>query len=171
MRCSVYIATSLDGFIARPDGGLDWLARVQRDGEDYGYAEFLAGVDTLILGRNTYDTVLGFGEWPFAGKRVIVMSSRAIASTQGERQFAGEPRTLVEQLEAEGARRAYVDGGALIRSWLRAGLIDDLTLSIVPIVLGRGLPLFGELPEQALELEASQAYASGLVQLRYRVVR
>lgn len=170
LRCSVFIATSLDGFIARRDGSLDWLERVQQPDEDYGYAELFASIDTLVLGRNTYDTVLGFGEWPYADKRCIVVSNRAFEPRHSERRFAGDLRTLVAELEAEGAQRAYVDGGALIRGFLAAGLIDDITLSIVPVLLGSGIPLFGHgVPERALVLESSRAFATGLVQNCYRV--
>lgn len=168
-RCSVFIATSLDGYIARSDGTLDFLSIVEQEGEDYGFAEFFATVDALVIGRNTYETALGFPEWPYEGKRCIVLTHRAAPSQHGEQFFAGEPTALVEQLTLTGAQRLYVDGGAVIRHFLSHDLIDDLTISIVPTLLGRGITLFGpELPEQRLLLESSQAYASGLVQLRYK---
>lgn len=167
-RCSVFIATSLDGYIARPDGTFDFLSIVERPGEDYGFADFFATVDALVVGRNTYQTALGFPEWPYAGKRCIVLTHREAPSVHGEQFFSGAAPALVEQLALAGAQRLYVDGGAVIRDFLAAGLIDDMTLSVVPVLLGRGIPLFGaEVPEQRLKLESSQAYASGLVQLRY----
>jgi dihydrofolate reductase len=167
-RCSVFIATSLDGYIARADGTFDFLSIVERPGEDYGFAEFFSSVDALVIGRNTYETALGFPEWPYAGKRCIVLTHREAPSVHGEQFFAGEPAALVEQLALSGAQRLYVDGGAVIRQFLRGGLIDDLTLSIVPVLLGHGIPLFGsELPEQRLKLESSRAFESGLVQLSY----
>jgi len=167
-RCSAFIACSLDGYIARPDGTLDFLATVERANEDYGFAEFFGSVDALLIGRNTYETALGFAEWPYAGKRCVVLTHRETPSVHGEQFFAGEPAALLEQLALSGAQRLYVDGGAVIREFLQQGLIDDLTLSIVPVLLGTGIPLFGsELPEQKLRLESSKAYESGLVQLRY----
>ena len=167
-RCSVFIATSLDGYIARPDGTFDFLSIVERPGEDYGFAEFFASVDALVIGRNTYETALAFPEWPYAGKRCIVLTHRETASVHGEQFFAGAPSALVDQLGLTGAQRLYVDGGAVIREFLAADLIDDLTLSVVPMLLGKGIPLFGaEVPEQRLALESSKSYESGLVQNCY----
>lgn len=167
-RCSAFIATSLDGYIARTDGTLDFLSSVERPNEDYGFAEFFASVDALLIGRNTYETALGFPEWPYAGKRCVVLTHRETPSIHGEQFFAGEPAALLEQLALSGAQRLYVDGGAVIREFLMQGLIDDLTLSIVPLLLGSGIPLFGsELPERKLRLESCKSYESGLVQLRY----
>jgi dihydrofolate reductase len=167
-RCSVFIATSLDGYIARPDGTFDFLSIVERSGEDYGFAEFFASIDALVIGRNTYETALAFPEWPYAGKRCIVLTHRETPSVHGEQFFAGAPRALVDQLGLTGAQRLYVDGGAVIREFLAGDLIDDLTVSIVPMLLGKGIPLFGaEVPEQRLVLEGSKSYESGLVQLCY----
>lgn len=167
-RCSVFIATSLDGFIARPDGTFDFLSIVEQPDEDYGFAEFFGTVDALVIGRNTYETALAFPEWPYPGKRCIVLTHRETPSVHGEQFFAGAATALVEQLALSGAQRLYVDGGAVIRDFLAAGLIDDLTISIVPVLLGSGISLFGaEVPEQRLALDSSQAYPSGLVQLRY----
>jgi dihydrofolate reductase len=167
-RCSVFIATSLDGFIARQDGTLDFLSIVEQPGEDYGFAEFFGSVDALVIGRNTYETALGFPEWPYAGKRCFVLTHRETPSQHGEQFFAGAAAGLVDQLAVGGAQRLYVDGGAVIREFLQADLIDDLTLSIVPVLLGSGIRLFGgEVPEQRLTLESSRSYPAGLVQLRY----
>lgn len=167
MQRSVFIATSLDGYIARPDGALDWLRIVERPGEDYGYAEFAATCDALVIGRRTYDTVLGFDSWPYDGKRVIVMTHRRLAARHGEEGFDGSAEELVSRLAAEGTRRLYLDGGAVIRQFLAADLLDDLTISIIPIVLGAGTPLFGG-TEHGLVLEGVAQFDSGLVQLRYR---
>lgn len=167
-RCSVFIATSLDGFIARPNGTFDFLSIVEQPDEDYGFADFFATVDALVIGRHTYETALGFPEWPYAGKRCIVLTHRETPSQHGEQFFAGAASALVEQLALGGAQRLYVDGGQVIRDFLVADLIDDLTLSIVPVLLGSGIRLFGEeVPEQRLQLASSQSYPSGLVQLRY----
>ncbi|HKY40266.1 MAG TPA: dihydrofolate reductase family protein [Polyangiaceae bacterium] len=167
-RCSVFIATSLDGYIARKDGSFDFLSIVEQPNEDYGFAEFFATVDVLVIGRHTYETALGFPEWPYAGKRCIVLTHRETPSVHGEQFFAGAATGLVEQLGLGGAQRLYVDGGAVIRDFLAAGLIDDMTISIVPVLLGEGIALFGpEVPEQRLVLESSRSYPSGLVQLHY----
>src|SRR3954470_18726807 len=121
MTVSVYIAVSVDGFIARKDGGLDWLDRVQRDGEDYGYAVFAATVDVIVMGRATYETARGFDAWPYAGKRVVVLTHRAIKDAPDgvearDLDGAGEVRAFVAELSG----RVYVDGGAVIRSFLAA---------------------------------------------------
>jgi dihydrofolate reductase len=167
-RCSVFIAASLDGFIARRDGGIDWLSIVETPGEDYGYAKFFAGVDALILGRRTYDTVLGFPAWPYGDKRCVVLTHNPPPSRHGERFHTGPPAPLLTALHADGVRRVYVDGGAVIQLFLREGLIDDITLSIIPVVLGDGIPLFaGGGPGRRLRLAGSQAFPSGLVQLTY----
>lgn len=165
---SVYIATSLDGFIAREDGSLDWLMPFQIADEDYGYNAFFASVDALVVGRATYETVLGFEGWPYAGKRVVVMTHRPLTPRHGERAYGGDPAALLDALGAEGFGHVYVDGGAVIRQFLEAGLVDQLTLSIVPVLLGRGKPLFGGTPEMRWQHVESRAYATGLTQLKYR---
>jgi dihydrofolate reductase len=168
MRSSVYIATSLDGYIARADGRIDWLARVERDGEDYGYARFFDSVDVVVLGRKTYDTVLGFDVWPYVGKRCVVVTHAPPRPRRDETYFAGDATALHAALRRDGARRVYVDGGSVIQQWLAAGLVTDMTVSIVPIALGAGVPLFGPSSgEVALRLDACQAFPSGLVQVRY----
>jgi dihydrofolate reductase len=168
MRCSVYIAMSLDGFIARSDGRFDWLSTVERAGEDYGYKKFHDSVDTMIVGRKTYETVLAFDPWPYAGKRCVVMTHAAPQAKHGEELFAGPPDALVARLSAEGAKRAYVDGGAVIQQFLAAGLIDDMTVSVIPILLGEGIRLFGKTGRDVpLRLVASRGFESGLVQLEY----
>jgi dihydrofolate reductase len=171
MQCSVFIAVSLDGFIARSDGSIDWLALVEREGEDYGYRNFLASVDTLVVGRSTYNLALGFEPWPYAGKRCVVLTHAPPAPRHDEEFYSGSPRELCAKLAAQGARRVYVDGGAVIQQFLTANLITDLTLSVIPVLLGEGIRLFGttagDLP---LELLASHRFDSGLVQLKYRVL-
>jgi len=165
---SVFIATSLDGYIARPDGGIDWLKIVEQPGQDYGYKAFADSVDTLVMGRKTYDVALGFGTWPHSGKRCIVLTHRYSAPCFGEEFMFGDPRMIAGKLGDEGARRVYVDGGDIIRQFLEAALIDDLTLSVVPILLGDGIPLFRRgMPEQRLKLVEGRTFPSGLVQLRY----
>jgi dihydrofolate reductase len=169
-RCSVYIAVSLDGYIARADGGLDWLAVVERPGEDYGYKAFFDSVDVLVIGRKTYETALGFEHWPYEGKRCIVVTRSSRTARHGETFHAGALTSLLDRLEAEGAQRVYVDGGALIRSFLAEDLVDDMTLSVIPVLLGAGISLFGAV-ERRLSLVASRSFPSGLVQLSYNVER
>lgn len=166
MRCSVFIATSLDGYIARRDGGLDWLAIVEQPGEDYGYRAFERTVDAIVIGRKTYETALGFGAWPYGDKRVVVLTHQPLASRHGEQIVDASPPELVERLARDGVQHAYIDGGTVIRQFLAANLIDDLTLSVLPMLLGDGIRLFGD-AELRLALDGVRSWSSGLVQLRY----
>ena len=169
-KISVFIATSLDGFIARSNGSIDWLSQVENPGEDYGYGEFFASVDTMVIGRKTYETALSFPDWPYAGKRVVVMTHQSFDSQLGEEFFSGSPAELARKLQEGGAEHLYVDGGATIRGFLAENLVDELTISVIPILLGEGRPLFGAgVPEARLVLQSSQSYPKGLVQLRYRL--
>lgn len=176
---SVYIATSVDGFIARPDGTLDWLLGAgQGAGEDYGYQGFMASIDVLLLGRKTFATVLSFEHWPYGSRRVVVMSRtpEAVEVPAGLRQTvvvtSAAPRQVLEQLAREGFTHAYLDGGMLIQSFLREGLVDDLTLTRAPVLIGEGVPLFGALPNDVrLHHLATHAYATGFVQTTYTVAR
>src|SRR5574337_901009 len=150
-RCSVFVGVSLDGFIARPDGALDWLAPFE--GSEHGYQAFLDSVDAVVIGRATYDVVLGFDTWPYGGKRVLVLTHRPPAARHGETFLAGAPAEVVARLAAGGVRGEYVDGGEGVSQFLAAGLVDDLTLTFVPVVLGDGIRLFrAPLPQRALRL-------------------
>jgi dihydrofolate reductase len=169
-RCSVFIAASLDGFIARRDGGLDWLGVAETPGEDYGFAPFLAGVDGLLLGRATWEVVRGLDPWPYAGKRVAVLAHGRREARHGETFHAGDPAAVLDALGAEGLRHVYADGGSVVSQLLAAGRVDGLTVSILPVLLGDGIPLFqGPLPERALVLESARPFPTGVVQLRYGV--
>ncbi|MEM9755593.1 MAG: dihydrofolate reductase family protein [Pseudomonadota bacterium] len=171
----VFIATSLDGFIARPDHSLDWLASAAPEDEDHGYDAFIAKIDGIVMGRATFQAVLGFTPWPYDRPvRVISRSLTPDAVPQALRAsvriLSGRPADVLATVAAEGWRRAYVDGGRLIQSFLADGLIDDLTLTRVPILIGAGRPLFGALPRDIpLIHETTRTFASGLVQSRYRV--
>lgn len=177
--CAAFLAVSVDGFIAREDGSVDWLNEINAampPGEDGGYGDFIATVDAIVMGRHTFATALTFGAWPYGTMPVHVLSRRGTmipAALAGTVTTSGEaPATLVSRLGAAGHRRLYVDGGATVRSFLEAGLIDDLTLTTIPVILGQGIPLFGAaLPEVALELGAVRELPLGLVQVRYRVRR
>jgi dihydrofolate reductase len=159
---------SLDGFIAGPHDELDWLERGGGPPEDHGYAAFFASVDALLVGRRTWEVVRGFPEWPYGGKAVHVLSHRPGEARHGERFHAGPPADVLEALGAEGVRRVYVDGGAVVSQHLAAGLLDELTISILPVVLGAGIRLFQEAgPERWLTLRESRSWPSGLVQLHY----
>jgi dihydrofolate reductase len=168
-RVSAYIAVSLDNFIARDDGALDWLADVQdAGGGDYGYAAFMDTIDTVVIGRETYDAVRTFDTWPFTEKRVIVLTNRALTPAFGEEVYAGALTPLMERLGDAGSARVYLDGGATIRQGLDEGIVDDLTLSIVPVILGAGRPLFARgVPGSSWKLLRADTHPTGLVQLQY----
>jgi dihydrofolate reductase len=172
MTVSVFVGISVDGFLARPDGALDFLPE---DGEPHGYDEFVVSVNALVIGRNTFETVLGFGSWPYGTKRVVVLSSRAVdlsAVREGVvEQMAGEPAGIVAKLAASGAEHLYVDGGITIQRFLRAGLVQRLVITRVPVLIGAGIPLFGSLARDLrLRHIATRHYPSGLVQSEYEVV-
>jgi dihydrofolate reductase len=167
---SVFIAASLDGFIARRDGSIDWLSIHALDKEPNGYDEFIGSVDAIVIGRGTYDTVLGFRDWVYGNKRVIVLTRGTYESRHGEEFYSGEPHGLLPRVAD--CRRVYVDGGNVISQFFAADLIDDVTVGILPIVLGGGIRLFpGGEGEHRLVLERHHAYHSGMVQLQYRVRR
>jgi dihydrofolate reductase len=173
MIVSVFVGTSVDGFIARPNGALDFLP--VGGGEAHGYDEFIATVDALVIGRNTFETVLGFPTWPYGDRRVVVLSSRPLdlSAVGGGRveQMAGNPAEIVAKLAASGAHHLYVDGGITVQRFLREGLVDHLTITRVPVLIGEGIPLFGSLPHDLrLRHVATQHYASGLVKSEYHVV-
>jgi dihydrofolate reductase len=180
----VFIATSLDGFIARPDGRLDWLPGATPDGvpapagEDHGFLAFMAGVEVVVMGRVTFETVRAFRPWPYAGKRLVVLSGTLTAADvpeelrEGVVVHAGPVERLAAELREQGVGGVYVDGGQTVRAFLRAGLLDELTVTRVPVLLGEGLPLFGPLGRDVwLEHLGSRAFGSGLVQDSYRVRR
>lgn len=165
---SVFIATSTDGFIARTDGSLDWLTDRDPPG-DTGYDEFMAGVDALVMGRGTYDTVRGFDEWPYAGRRTFVLST-TLPDDDDRVQVHRSLDALVAAVTASGATHVYVDGGQVIQAFLRAGLIAELTLTRVPVLLGEGIPLFGPTGRDvALVHRRTRVLEAGLVQSVYDV--
>ncbi|HEX9390419.1 MAG TPA: dihydrofolate reductase family protein [Usitatibacteraceae bacterium] len=173
MTISVFVGTSVDGFIARPNGALDFLP--EGGGEPHGYDEFMAGIDALVIGRKTFETVLAFPEWPYGNKRVVVLSSRPVdfSAVRGGRaeQISGTPAEIVAQLAAGGAHHLYIDGGVTIQGFLRAGLIDRLIVTRVPVLIGEGIPLFGSLPHDVrLRHVSTRTFPSGLVQSEYQVL-
>jgi dihydrofolate reductase len=171
-KASVFIATSLDGFIAREDGALDWLP--DGDVEDHGYSEFFASVDALVMGRKTFETVLGFGAWPYGPKPVIVLTSQpsAIVAPKGAvcDAMGGTPQEIVARLADRGMRHLYIDGGVTIQRFLEAGLIQRLVITKIPVLLGSGIPLFGPLSRDVrLKHVETRSYPSGLVQSEYQI--
>jgi dihydrofolate reductase len=173
MMVSVFIGTSLDGFIARHNGEYDFLP--PDGGEPHGYDEFIATVDALVIGRKTFETVLAFPEWPYGDRQVIVLSSRPLdfSTVRGGRveQMSGNPAEIIARLAARGFKHFYVDGGLTVQGFLRAGLVQRITITRVPVLIGDGIPLFGSLPHDVqLRHIATQSYASGLVKSEYEVV-
>jgi dihydrofolate reductase len=169
----VFIGTSVDSFIARRNGDLDSLPA--DGGEPHSYDEFMAGIDTIVIGRETFETVLGTTPWPYGDKRVVVLSSRPVdfSTVVGGRaeQMSGEPAAVAAQLEATGARNVYVDGGVTVQGFLGAGLIRRMTITRVPVLIGDGIPLFGSLPRDVrLRHVVTRDYPSGLVSTEYEVV-
>jgi dihydrofolate reductase len=176
----VFIATSLDGFIARPDGSLDWLMQAQATapaGEDFGYADFIAGIDALVMGRKTFETVLGFDPWPYPGRVVHVMSRSgavSIPEALGPWVQATDraPSDLLHQLGQSGVRRVYLDGGELIQAFLSVDRVDTMTITTVPVLLGTGRRLFGPLPgDRAWTIEGVRHWGNGFLQARYARAR
>jgi dihydrofolate reductase len=172
MPVSVFVGISVDGFMARPDGALDFLP--ESGGEPHGYAEFYAGIDALVIGRNTFETVSGFDAWPYDDKPVFVLSGgtvdlSAVANFQVE-HMQGAPADIVAALAARGLREIYVDGGVTIQRFLRAGLVDRLIVTRVPVLIGEGIPLFGRLERDVkLRHVATRHFDSGLVQSEYGI--
>ena len=172
MKASVFVGTSVDGYIARPNGALDFLP--PDGGEPHGYDEFMASVNALIIGRHTYETVLAFAAWPYGEMPVFVLSTKALrpppAGAVVER-MTGSPEEIVATLTRRGFQHAYVDGGVTIQSFLRAKLIQRLTITRVPVIIGVGIPLFGPTTRDVmLKHIRTQQYPSGLVKSEYEVL-
>lgn len=178
IKSSVFIATSLDGFIARADGDLDWLLGATTSTDDHGYAAYMATIDTLVMGRASFEKVLTFGEWAYAGKRVVILSTtlgvRDIPQTlEGAVELhPGPVPELIDYLRATGSTSLYVDGGKVIQSFLKAGQIDEITITLIPVLIGTGIPLFGDAGgDIQLEHLRTKAFESGFVQSTYLVKR
>jgi dihydrofolate reductase len=177
IKASVFIATSVDGFIARPDGGLDWLpeAGSAEGDEDYSYQAFIDSVDAIVMGRKTFETALGFGAWPYGAKPVVVLSSHPVEIPESiagtVESMSGPPREVLRRLAARGMAHVYVDGGKTIQGFLREGLIQRMIITRIPILIGRGIPLFGLL-ERDIRLRPTgvRQFPNGLLQIRYEVL-
>jgi len=172
MNAPVFVATSLDGFIARTDGALDWLPA--EGGEPHGYEEFIATVDAIVIGRKTFETVLTFEAWPYGAKPVVVLSSTPSALTAPAGAvcefMTGTPFEIVDRLSGRGFTHLYVDGGITIQRFLDAGLIQRVIITRIPVLLGDGIPLFGHLRHDIrLKHIATRAFPSGMVQSEYMI--
>ena len=171
----VFIAISLDGFIARQDGGIDWLLQRDDPTEDHGYAAFIADKDMIVMGRGSYEKVLTLDTWPY--DRPVLVLSKQLADApvpealMGKVRFSSRaPKDAMENLAEQNVRRVYVDGGRLVQSFLRDGLVADMVITTVPVLLGSGRPLFGALSRDIdLKLVSSRSFPSGLVQSSYRL--
>lgn len=177
IKCSVFIAASLDGFIARPDGDIDWLHRPEYETAELNgvtYESFIATVDALVMGRKTLEKVLSFPEWPYEGTPVIVLSRQQLqipAHLEGKVEvMAGDVTILVATLAERGMQHLYIDGGQTIQAFLDAGLINELIITRIPVLLGQGIPLFGQAgSEHELRHVATYVSDNGFVQSRYEV--
>ena len=172
MQLSVFCGVSVDGFLARPNHALDFLDAGGQ--EPHGFEEFYGSVDVVVIGRKTFEVVLSFGKWFYGKKPVVVLSSRPLdfSAIKGGvvEQMTGEPAEIVTQLKARGFKHAYIDGGITIQRFLRAGLIDRLVITRVPVLIGEGIPLFGPVPRDiALNHVATRSYRGGLVQSEYQL--
>ncbi|WP_299085631.1 dihydrofolate reductase family protein [uncultured Ruegeria sp.] len=172
----VMMAITLDGYVARKNHSLDWLMKQDTADEDHGFAEFLDNIDVIVMGRGSFRTVFGFDVWPY--EKPVVVLSHSLTSEDIPPELAGRvevvglsPQDLMAEMGRRGWHRIYVDGGAIVQSFLKLGLINDFKLAIVPILLGDGIRLFGDLTSDVdLELTHTKAFPSGLVELRYKVV-
>ncbi len=180
MKASVYIATTVDGFIARPNGELDWLpgsdgvVDPELGDEDFGFSEFMNSIDVLVMGRNTYELVISTGQWAYGKTKVIVLSStlkeisEIVSNTVCLRSCT--PIELYNELKESGAHHLYIDGGKTIQGFLRGNLISEITITKVPVLIGEGIPLFANIPEDIkLTHLKTIAYENGFVQSKYEV--
>ncbi|HEX4923635.1 MAG TPA: dihydrofolate reductase family protein [Bdellovibrionales bacterium] len=172
----VFIATSLDGFIARKNGDIEWLLTRDAPNEDHGYNDFIKDIDGIVMGRGTFEAVLKFESWPYT-RPVVVLSKSLDAKAlpawlqDKVRVMSEPPKDVLRRLAQEGWRKVYVDGGQVVQSFLREKLIADLVITSVPVLLGEGRPLFGPLARDiSLKHVETKAFPSGLVQSKYRVL-
>jgi dihydrofolate reductase len=177
IKVSVFIATTLDGFISRINGDLDWLDEANKkvpSDEDCGYKAFMDTVDALVMGRYTYEKVLSFSSWPYGTKRVIVLSTQAVEIPVELQELVScyslEPEQLLELLSSQGVRHIYIDGGITIQKFLNAGLVNELTITTIPLLIGAGRRLFGEIHRDTHLVHIStKSFSFGCVQSKYQV--
>ncbi|AFZ17897.1 dihydrofolate reductase family protein [Allocoleopsis franciscana] len=164
------VATSVDGYIARLNGSIDWLPVPEEGGEDYGYTKFFNSIEALVMGSTTYEQVLDFGDWPYPGKFSYVLTSRNLSTTRTDVYFVkGGVEEVVEDVKKKGYKRVWlVGGGKVAASFMEQGLVSEYIIGVIPIILGAGISLYQSVPEQNLDLIETNAYSSGVVGLRYR---
>lgn len=164
------VATSLDGYIARLDGSIDWLPVPEESGEDYGYTKFFNSIEALVMGSTTYDQVLDFGDWPYPGKFSYILTSRDLSTTRTDVCFVkGGVEEVVEDVKKKGYKRVWlVGGGKVAASFMEQGLVSEYIIGVIPIILGAGISLYQSVPEQNLDLIETNIYDSGVVGLHYR---
>lgn len=174
IRASVFVGMSVDGFLARPDGAFDFLSGDGGGDEPHGFEEFMATVDALVMGRNTFDVIRDMRPWPYGGKPVIVLTSRPLVAPEVDspvEAMSGTPAEIVARLASRGLRHLYVDGGLTIQSFLRADLIQRIVLTRVPVLIGVGIPLFGSVAQDVrLRHVATRVLADRMVQSEYEVI-
>jgi len=169
-KISIYIATSIDSYIARKDGGLDWLDCVGGFNEDYGFQNLLSSIDALIIGRKTYEVAITVSD-PYPGKRVVVLSNSLNSVRKDMELYRGDLAELLTKLHNDGIKHIWIDGGTTISQFLSCQMVDMMTLSIIPVILGSGIPLFHVIDKEIpCRVISSKSYPSGLVQLRYEIV-
>lgn len=171
--CAAFLGVSMDGFIAGPDGDLSWLeATPNPSGSDLGYGDFISSVDAIIMGRGTFETVLGFdGPWPYELPMIVMSNSLTELPNKAinAEVSSASPAELVAELEARNMSKVYVDGGSVVTSFLDAGLLDEITMTSIPVALGSGTPLFGPLTNNAWFQHLKTEVLNGaLVQTTYR---
>jgi dihydrofolate reductase len=166
----LYIATSINGYIARSNGSIDWLTEFETPTEEYGYAEFYGSIDALVMGSKSYEQVLDFGEWPYAGKASYVLTNRNLITPRNDVFFiANGIEELLRTLSEHQHQRVWIVGGGKIASlFVQYGLIDEYLLFIIPVLLDSGIPLFQSVPDRSLELVEVKSYPSGAAKLHYR---
>lgn len=173
-RIKLYIACSLDGYIAREDGSIDWLTEYDNNSEtDYGYSEFYASVGTVLMGRKTYEQVLGFGDWPYADKKTYVFTGQKepLLREKNVEFVSGNVREFTRQLKENTDKDIWLVGGSqLIKAFLEEDLVDDMIVFIVPIILGGGIPLFDRIGKEIkLKMTNTERYESGLLRTEYNL--
>lgn len=165
----LYIATTLDGYIASTDGKIDWLTSFDTDDQDNGYLSFYSTIEALIMGAATYEQVLGFGDWPYPGRLCYVLTNRTLAPDRDHILFVSSLEAILEDIHQKGLQRVWIVGGGQSASlFMAAGLVDDYILTLIPIILGSGISLYQTVPQQTLRLIKTVTYASGAVELHYR---
>jgi len=171
MSNTVYIATSIDGYIARKDGSIEWLTEFPNpDGSDYGYAEFIRDIDAIIMGRHTFETVSGFDTWMYPVPVFVLSSTLKQLSGRWANKaeiISGNLQDILSALKTRGLERLYIDGGKTIQSFLAEDRIDRMVITTIPIVLGSGIPLFGKSAELHFRHDSTEIYAGGLVKNTY----